>query len=78
MRMTRDMKGYLRKSGTGSVPKGHASTREFANLASVEYDSESRILEIEFRSGYIYQYPLVPRSIHRADGFGVQGRLLHG
>jgi hypothetical protein len=34
-------------------------------MASVGYDAASRTLEIEFRSGRVYQYFDVPRRIHR-------------
>ncbi|MBI4825314.1 MAG: KTSC domain-containing protein [Nitrospirae bacterium] len=33
-----------------------------SNLASVGYDPESMVLEIEFHSGGIYQYSNVPES----------------
>ena len=33
-----------------------------SNLASVGYDPENRILEIEFHGGSIYQYFSVPES----------------
>lgn len=35
-----------------------------SNLKSVGYDSESKILEIEFDSGSVYQYLDVPESVH--------------
>ncbi len=35
-----------------------------SNLVSVGYDSDSRILEVEFRQGAVYQYSNVPASIH--------------
>lgn len=38
-----------------------------SNLKSVGYSRASRILEVEFLSGSIYQYQDVPRSV--ADGF---------
>ena len=37
-----------------------------SNLASVGYDEMSHILEIEFRSGGVYQYSGVPRSEYEA------------
>lgn len=36
-----------------------------SNIRSVGYDSESRILEIEFHSGGIYHYANVPEAIYR-------------
>lgn len=38
---------------------------ESSNLASVGYDASSATLEIEFRSGGIYQYFDVPESVYR-------------
>lgn len=38
----------------------------FSNLKSVGYDSSSRILEIEFQNGTIYDYYGVPMSGYRA------------
>ena len=35
-----------------------------SNLTSVGYDTERKILEIEFNSGGIYQYFDVPENIH--------------
>ncbi|MBU7037634.1 MAG: KTSC domain-containing protein [Theionarchaea archaeon] len=37
-----------------------------SNLRSVGYDSESRILEVEFQGGGIYQYFDVPESTYDA------------
>jgi hypothetical protein len=36
-----------------------------SNLKSVGYDPLSHILEIEFHSGGLYQYSVVPESVHR-------------
>ena len=36
-----------------------------SNLKSVGYDSEAKILEIEFHDGGIYQYLDVPADIHQ-------------
>ncbi len=36
------------------------------NIRSIGYDSESQTLEIEFRSGGIYQYIKVPESLYNA------------
>lgn len=45
-----------------------------SNLASIGYDSNSNILEIEFNSGGIYEYYNVPESEYRnlmnADSHG--------
>lgn len=35
-----------------------------SNLASVGYDAENQILEIEFNHGGVYQYYNVPKSIY--------------
>lgn len=35
-----------------------------SNLSSVGYDSVTRILEIEFNSGGIYQYGNVPETVY--------------
>lgn len=37
-----------------------------SNLHSVGYDPEGKTLEIEFRSGAVYQYKDVPLNIYRA------------
>lgn len=37
-----------------------------SNVASIGYDSESMTLEVEFRSGGIYQYFDVPESVYQA------------
>lgn len=37
-----------------------------STLASVGYDPESQVLEIEFKSGSVYEYFEVPMSVHRA------------
>ena len=45
-----------------------------ASLASVGYDARSRTLEVEFRSGAVYQYAGVPfgvaRALARAESIG--------
>lgn len=35
-----------------------------SNLASIGYDSQSEILEIEFHSGGVYQYDDVPMDVY--------------
>lgn len=35
-----------------------------SNLASVGYDTDTRVLEIEFLNGGIYQYSNVPAHVH--------------
>lgn len=47
---------------------------ESSNLASVGYDAESQILEIEFKHGGIYQYSFVPQSVYK----GLMGADSHG
>ncbi len=37
-----------------------------SNLASIGYDSENEILEIEFNHGGVYQYSDVPKSEYEA------------
>ncbi len=39
-------------------------TVESSNLASIGYDSENEILEIEFNHGGIYQYFDVPHNVY--------------
>ena len=39
-------------------------------LRSVGYDDSKKILEIEFSSGYVYQYSGVPPKICRSHAFG--------
>lgn len=45
-----------------------------SNIASIGYDQDSMVLEIEFLSGAIYQYYDVPKSIYEglmaADSHG--------
>jgi len=41
------------------------TTIRSTNLASVGYDSISRVLEIAFHSGGVYQYSNVPESIYQ-------------
>ncbi len=47
---------------------------ESSNLASIGYDSEKEILEIEFNHGGVYQYFDVPQSVYEelmnADSHG--------
>ena len=46
-----------------------------SNLASIGYDAENEILEVEFKHGGIYQYFGVPENIYdelmNADSHGV-------
>ena len=39
---------------------------ESTTLASAGYDVGTQVLELEFRSGEIYRYAVVPEAIHRA------------
>ncbi len=45
-----------------------------SNLQSVGYDSTSSTLEVEFKSGSIYQYAGVPDSVYQ----GLMGASSHG
>lgn len=45
-----------------------------SNLASVGYDAENEILEIEFNHGGVYQYYDVPESVYR----GLMSASSHG
>jgi len=45
-----------------------------SNLASVGYDAESKVLEIEFQNGSIYQYFNVPANIYS----GLMSAASHG
>ena len=44
------------------------------SLASIGYDPDNHILEVEFRNGGIYQYFRVPQNVHdelmKADSMG--------
>jgi ATP-dependent DNA helicase RecG len=48
---------------------------ESSNLASIGYDAENEILEIEFNHGGVYQYFDVPENVYEelmnADSHGV-------
>ena len=35
-------------------------------IATVGYDSDTAVLEVEFRSGDVYRYFAVPPSVHKA------------
>lgn len=52
----------------------HRISVSSSNLASVGYDPENMILEIEFHNGGIYQYFNVPESVYKglmnADSHG--------
>lgn len=45
-----------------------------SNVSSVGYDEDQQILEVQFRTGAIYQYYNVPVSIYR----GLMGASSHG
>jgi hypothetical protein len=45
-----------------------------SNLASVGYDAQTEILEIEFLNGSVYQYFNVPENIHS----GLMNAASHG
>lgn len=45
-----------------------------SNLASVGYDADSMILEVEFNNGSVYQYYNVPASVYR----GLMSAPSHG
>jgi hypothetical protein len=48
---------------------------ESSNLASIGYDSENEILEVEFKHGGVYQYFDVPENVYEelmnADSHGI-------
>jgi hypothetical protein len=48
---------------------------ESSNLASIGYDSENEILEVEFNHGGVYQYFNVPENVFKelmnADSHGI-------
>jgi hypothetical protein len=49
-----------------------------SNIRSIGYDLSSKILEIEFHNGGIYQYLNVPSSIHEAlMNAPSQGKYFH-
>ena len=45
-----------------------------SDLAAVGYDADTRVLEIEFLDGSVYQYSHVPMSIHQ----GLMAASSHG
>jgi hypothetical protein len=49
-------------------------TVESSNIASIGYDSENEILEVEFNHGGVYQYSDVPQDVYEelmsADSHG--------
>lgn len=38
---------------------------ESSVITSVGYDAKTNVLEVEFRTGRVYQYFLVPQSVYR-------------
>jgi hypothetical protein len=42
------------------------TTVSSSNIASIGYDASSQVLEVQFRSGSVYQYSDVPASVHQA------------
>ncbi|MFH0178294.1 KTSC domain-containing protein [Streptomyces cacaoi] len=49
-----------------------------SNLRSVGYDPANGVLEVEFKSGAVYQYSGVPEGIHSAlISAGSKGQYLH-
>lgn len=48
---------------------------ESSNLASIGYDAENEILEVEFKHGGVYQYFDVPENVYEelmnADSHGI-------
>ena len=54
-----------------------------SNVASVGYDPDARILEVEFKGGSVYQYHGVPADVHsemmNAESIGrYLGRFVKG
>ena len=50
------------------MEKGDLMDRQLvssSNIRSVGYETESQTLEIEFHSGGIYQYAIVPETVYR-------------
>ncbi|MBV9469757.1 MAG: KTSC domain-containing protein [Abitibacteriaceae bacterium] len=45
-----------------------------SNIASVSYDGQRRILEVEFLNGSIYQYSFIPESLFQ----GLMSASSHG
>jgi hypothetical protein len=45
-----------------------------SNIASIGYDKQAEILEVQFHNGGIYQYSGVPLSIYQ----GLMGATSHG
>jgi hypothetical protein len=37
-----------------------------SSIASVGYDDAEQVMEIEFRTGKVYQYPMIPREKYDA------------
>lgn len=49
-----------------------------SNIASIGYDEDSQILEIEFNDGSVYQYSGVPSSEHAGImNAGSKGKYFH-
>lgn len=43
----------------------HRQAVSSSTIASIGYDREEHLLEIEFRNSRVYRYRLVPESVHR-------------
>jgi KTSC domain len=52
-------------SATTSAPISNVVPLSSSSLASVGYDVERTILQIEFRDGSVYQYVDVPAKVHQ-------------
>ena len=51
-----------------------------SNLASIGYDSDQMVLEVEFKSGKVYQYHGIPFYVYSdlmSGGFGSVGRYFN-
>lgn len=50
-----------------------------SDIRSIGYDDETRVLEIEFHSGGIYQYYSVPRAVYEGlMNASSHGKYFHG
>ena len=45
-----------------------------SNIKSIGYDEETKVLEVEFHDGSVYQYYSVPASVHQ----GLMAAASHG
>ena len=65
MKYIKTFEEFLFESQKLILEKEYTKDVESSHLVSIDYDSDTEILEIEFHDGSVYQYSKVPKSIWR-------------